>query len=425
VTGPRASDGLRAVLLPVSALLASVVLLVLGNGLQGTLLGVRAGFEGMGATTVGVIMSAYFFGYLFGSLHSPAMVARVGHIRTFSALASITSAVALAHAIAPTAAVWTVLRAAHGFCYAGLVLVIESWLNGSTTRRFRGRVLAVYGTAVSASWALSQALLILAPAAEFVLFAAVSILMSLALVPISLARVSTPSVVETPRMGIAHLYRTSPSGVVGVAAVGFCLSAFTGLAPVSGQQSGWTEGRIALFMTAWLLGALLMQWTLGSLSDRVDRRWVIAGASLASAGWALALGLGPHLGTPVGAGAPVAATVALVFAYGGFSLPVYSICVAHANDLIAEHELLPAASALLLVFGAGSIAGPLAAGAATRAFGPPGLFVLLGAVHVLAAAFVLQRMPRRARVPAEEKEPFVPVPRTTPVILRLDERGGD
>lgn len=406
-------------------LLVSVVLLVLGNGLQGTLLGVRAGLEGMGATAVGVIMSAYFLGYLGGSRLSPALVARVGHIRTFSALASITSAVSLAHAIAPSAAAWTLLRVAHGFCYAGLVLVIESWLNGSTTRRFRGRVLAAYGTVVSASWALSQGLLNLAPAGDFILFAVVSILMSMALVPISLARVSTPVVVETSRLGIGRLYRISPSGVVGVATVGFCISAFTGLAPVFGLASGWSQARIALFMTAWLLGALCLQWALGSLSDRVDRRWVIAGAAAMSAVWAAALALGPQVGRLFGAGAPFAHTMALAFLYGGVCLPVYSLCVANTNDLIEERQLVPAASALLLVFGAGSVAGPLAAGAAMRAVGPSGLFWLLAAVHVVAAVFVLQRIPRRPRVPDEDKETMVFVPRTTPVILQLDERGGE
>lgn len=420
---PGAGGGLGAVLLPVSMLLVSVVLLVLGNGLQGTLLGVRAGLEGMSTTTVGLIMSAYYLGYLGGSLLSPAMVARVGHIRTFSALASVASAVSLAHAIAPSASVWTALRFAHGFCYVGLVLVIESWLNGSTTRRFRGRVLAVYGTVVSAAWALSQSLLSLAPAAGFVLFAVVSILMSLALVPIALARVSTPVVIETPRMGIRRLYRTSPSGVVGVAAIGFCMSAFIGLGPVFGLESGWSESRISFFMAAWLLGALCLQWGLGSLSDRVDRRWVIAGAGMISAVWAAVLGFGPYAGGVLGQ-APFALTAVLVFLYGGVCLPVYSLCVANTNDLIEEEQLLPAASALLLVFGAGSVAGPLVAGAVMRAVGPPGLFLLLAGVHALGAVFVLQRIPRRSRIPETEKGPMVLVPRTTPVILQLDERSG-
>lgn len=435
---PRAGgdgDGLGRVLQPISMLLLSIVLLVLGNGLQGTLLGVRAGLEGMTTATVGVIMSAYYLGYLGGSLLSPALVARVGHIRTFSALASIASAVSLAHAIAPSAPVWTVLRIAHGFCYVGLLLVIESWLNGSTSRRFRGRVLAVYGTVVSAAWALSQGLLNLAPAASFVLFAVVSILMSVALVPISLARVSTPVVVETSRMGIRRLYRVSPSGVVGVAALGFCMSSFIGLGPVFGLESGWSEARISLFMTAWLLGALCLQWGLGSLSDRVDRRWVIAGAGLTSALWAAALGLGPWidrvgggvggLGGVLGPESPFAVTLALVFLYGGVCLPVYSLCLANANDLIDEEQLVPAASALLMVFGAGAVAGPLVSGAVMRAAGPSGMFWLLAGIHLVAAVFVLQRIPRRPRVPETDKESIVFVPRTTPVILQLDERGGE
>ena len=251
-------------MLSLSALLSGVAILVLGNGLQGTLLGVRAGIEGMAAETIGLIMSAYFVGFAVACFVVPPLVERVGHIRTFAALASIASAVALAHAIFVTAGVWILLRIAQGACYAGLIMVIESWLNASTSRRHRGRVLATYSVVLYAAWALSQPMLSVAPPSDFVLFCIVSICLSLALVPITLMGSGGPGFVTASRTGLRRLYQISPLGLVGALAVGAVTGALLGMGPTFAQNNGLSDFGISAFMGLTIGGALALQWPLGT-----------------------------------------------------------------------------------------------------------------------------------------------------------------
>lgn len=201
----------RGGLVQIWALLAGTAFLVLGNGLQGTLIGVRAGIEGMDEVTIGVVMSAYFVGFVAGSMYVPKLVHGVGHIRTFAALASIDSAVALAFAIFVSPAAWIALRAVHGACYAGLIIVVESWLNAAAERHDRGRLLAVYSIVLYAAWAGGQPLIDVAPATGFLLFCLVSICMSLALVPITLTRADVPGVVDATRFNLKRLWSVSPA----------------------------------------------------------------------------------------------------------------------------------------------------------------------------------------------------------------------
>lgn len=396
-------------------LLFSVGLLVLGNGLQGTLLGVRAGIEGMGDHLVGFMMSAYFLGYLAGSLCSPRMVVQVGHIRTFAALTSIVSAISLLHILVVTPVSWIALRGFHGGCYAGLVLVIESWLNGSTESKYRGRVLSLYGIVVLLALSASQPLLNLAKPSGFELFLIVSVLLSLALVPVTLSRVSAPSVVAASRLKIVRLYTVSPIGTAGVFVTGFTISAFTGMGPLFAQSIGFASAGISTFMAMAFFGALILQWPLGWLSDLFDRRKVIVGASLSAS--LLCLVVAFNLKQP----AWQMFTLALLF--GGLSIPTYSLCIANTNDRIAENELIPAASSLLLVFGAGSIIGPLGAGFLMSHVGAGGLFLWIGAMQFLFIIFGLYHIPLRPPVPPAQKEKYVYLPRTTHVILQMDERG--
>ncbi len=406
---------LEGVILHIWALLFSSVVLVLGNGLQGTLLGVRAGIEGMPEKNIGFMMSAYFMGYLFGSLYSPRLIARVGHIRTFAAFASLVSAVSLAHVLVIGPISWTILRAIHGACYAGLVLVIESWLNGNTESEYRGRVLAIYGVVVMAAWTASQSLLSIADPSGFELFCLVSILLSFALVPVTLANVTTPSVIETKRTGIRQLYQISPIGVVGVFSVGFTFSAFSGLGPTFAQAIGLGREGISAFMGVTLSGALALQWPIGWLSDKIDRRWVIIVGSGLTAVVAFALVLSTNQA--------LVGLSTLAFLFGGLSIPIYSLCIAHTNDLISERQLLPAASTLLLVFGAGSVLGPLLAGYGMNHFGPGALFAVISIIEAAFIPFGLYYVRVRPPVPEAAKEKYVYVPRTTHVILRMDERG--
>jgi len=401
--------------LQISALMLSVAILVIGNGLQGTLVGVRAGLEGMSQEVIGLVMSAYFLGFAIGSVLSPRLINRVGHIRTFAALASITSAVALAFIIVITPAAWIVLRMLHGACYAGLVIVAESWLNAATDRNRRGRVLAIYNIVLMAAWISSQPLLTVAAPSGFLLFCVVSICLSLALVPITLGRVTVPGVVTATRASLGRLYAISPIGVATVFAIGVCTSAFWGMGAPLAHAIGFTDSQIAAFMAVTMLGGLTLQWPLGWLSDYLDRRLVIVGACLTAGVFALLIA------ETIGDGLP--RILAFCFVYGACSFPLYSLCVAHVNDHVDLNELVAVASGLILVFGIGSILGPVVGSVVMGQIGPAGLFVFTGVVLFAAAGYGFVRIIRQAPVPASVKEIFVAVPKTTHASLRLHKHG--
>lgn len=394
-----------------AALFLSVAILVLGNGLQGTLIGVRAGIDGMGQEQIGLVMSSYFIGFAAGSIYAPRLIAEIGHIRCFAALASVTSAVALAYLIFTTPLAWSALRAVHGACYAGLLIVVESWLNAVTPRARRGRTLALYNIVISAAWIASQPLLNVAAPSGFLLFCIVSIFLSLALVPITVSRVGGPAVVATERCKLNRLYAISPIGVVGAFMVGLWSSAFWGMGPTFSQQIGLSVAGISAFMAIPMAGALLLQWPLGWLSDRTDRRLIIVAACFI--GGLLAFAIAAI------AGRSIAVLLALCFAYGGFSITIYAICVAHVNDTIEHDELVPVASTLILIYGVGSVFGPLIAGFLMARIGPGALFLFIGCAQLAYAAFGAYRVTRRAAIEDGAKDAFVAVPRTTPAAVTL------
>lgn len=396
-------------------LLVAVILLVLANGLQGTLVSVRASEEGMADEIIGIIMSANFVGFVAGSVLAPHLVQRVGHIRAFAALASTASAVALALAIFVDPVVWTALRAAHGLCYAGLIIVVESWLNASTERSARGRVLAIYSVTVYAAWAISQPLLDLAPTDGFILFCVVSIALSLALVPITLSRAGVPGVVQATRLGLRRLYEVSPVGVVGAFVTGLTASAFFSMAPAFASTSGLSDGQIAIFIAMPLIGALTLQWPLGWLSDLWDRRIVISGAALG----AVLIGLGLMLAAANG----LMWLFALAFLLGGTMMPIYSLCVAHANDHVTTEEVIAAASGLILVYGLGSTLGPFLSSLLMGRIGPSGLFLFIAGAMAVFVAFTLYRIGRQSPTAREDKESYIAVPQTSHANLPLHEHG--
>lgn len=397
--------------LQIGALLAGIALLVLGNGLQGTLIGVRAGLENMGSQTIGMVMSAYFVGYVASSLLVPRLVQEVGHIRTFAALASVASAVSLAFAIIVSPATWIVLRIIHGACYAGLVIVIESWLNIATERNSRGRVLAVYGVVVYGAWAASQPLLNLSAPSGFVLFCLVSICLSLALVPITLMRATAPGVVEVGRASMRRLFKISPVGIVGAFAVGLVTSAFFGMAPTFAQRIGMENGEIAAFLGVTMIGALALQWPLGWLSDHIDRRLVILGVAFGTCASALGLAWNTDGG--------MTTLLLLSFSLGAFALPTYSLCVAHANDGIDATEVVSVSSGLILVFGLGSTVGPFTASLVMEAMGPGGLFLFMASVALVLALYDMFGLVTIPKIAERRKSSFVAMPQTSHAATRL------
>lgn len=405
----------RLVFSTVAALLVGVALLVLGNGLQGTLVAVRADAEGFGEQVTGLVMAAYFVGFVVGSVTVPRLIEQAGHIRVFAALASLASVATLSHVLKIDPWTWGGLRAVNGWCYAGLVMVAESWLNGSATQATRGRILSLYGIVMIGAWAVGQGLLTVADPDGFRLFLLVSILISLSLVPITLSRAQAPILPKALKLKLGRLYSVSPLGVVGCFASGLAMSAFWALGPVYARGMGLEDRGVALFMGVTMAGALVLQWPVGALSDRIDRRWVITGASLAAAAAAIALAAVPPNG--------VGRLLALGFLFGGLGIPIYSLCVAHANDYLEPEELVTATGGLLLLYGFGSMVGPVAAGALMER-GPGGvLFLWAGAVQAATAVFAIWRMRRRAPLTTVEREAFRAVPRTTAAVLELDPRG--
>lgn len=272
----------RLSIAPIAALLASVGLLVLGNGLLGTLLVVRAGNENFAGETIGIMMSVYFAGYALGSVLLSRIIVSTGHIRAFAGFASVASVTALLHLLFINPLVWTLLRAVTGFTYAGLILVVESWLNAHAVTATRGRLLSLYGVVTMGVWALGQGLLNLSSPDGIVLFLVVSILLSLALTPITLLPSRPPTIPQQERLSLYRMLTLSPLGTLGAFLSGLALSAFWGMGPNFAQQNGLDTAGISIFMASVLAGALVLQWPLGWLSDHAPRRLVIAGAALAA-----------------------------------------------------------------------------------------------------------------------------------------------
>jgi len=398
----------------VAALLLSVGLLQSANGLFGSLLGVRLGLDPeFSASTAGLVLSGYFVGLVLGCLTCGRIIERVGHVRAFAALVSIVSATAVAHAFAVDAVYWFILRVAFGFCMAGVYMVAESWMNGAATNTTRGALLSIYMLVQYGAMGAGQFLLNVADPGSFVLYGVASILFSLALVPLTLARSAASGEVGRSALSFVALYRISPLGIVGSFGSGMLSGAVFATASVYATTIGMPVSQIAIFVSSGILGGLVMQWPLGKLSDLFDRRTVLTGSIFGAAVLGALLAFLPAPGFwPF---------VILAGAYGGTAVTLYSIAVAHANDHIEAHDLVAASAGLLLAYSLGAVIGPIASTNAMGLFGPQGFYGFGMVVALLVGLFALWRMTRRAA--PEDQGRFVAVPRTSPVASDLDPRG--
>ena len=395
----RANLRLLLVLRDTWALLLGIALLMLGHGLQGTLLGVRAGLEQFPPAVTGVVMSGYYAGLLLGSFHVPRLVARVGHVRVFAALLSLGSTASLFHALMVEPVTWFLMRLMTGYCFAGAFIVAESWLNGAASNANRGTLLSLYMVDQFGALAAGQFLLNVADPRGFDLFALASVLISVAAVPLLLASSPAPQI-RTPRaVRLRELYLLSPLGVVGVIGIGFSHSALYAMGPVFAQSSGLSLALTSTFMAVLIAGGVLLQWPVGMLSDRFDRRVVIVAVTLLAA-------LAAMSSLPI-ARPPAWWLFVQFFIIGGMSLPMYALCAAHANDFLSREQMVGASSALLLSYGIGAALGPTAAAFTMQALGPAGLPLFLLVIHASIGGFALWRMTRRPVVPAEERVPHV------------------
>lgn len=396
------------------SLLLGTAILLGGIGLLGTLLGVRGTLEGFSQSEIGVMMSAYFAGYVVGTQAVPSMIRRVGHIRAFAAMAAVAAAAAISHALFVTPVAWMVLRAVMGVCVVGLYMVIESWLNANAPNERRGQVMAIYMSVTLLAMAGGQYLMLLAPVAGFELFALTTILMVMALVPIALTRIDQPAVIEHHGLRIRRLFQVSPLGVAGAFVTGVANSSFFGMAAVFAAGIGLDAPRIAAFMSVTILGGALLQWPLGHISDRYDRRKVLTlNCAAAALLGGVAYGVMDHSLTGL---------LVCMFLYGGLAFAAYSLSVAHVNDHLPSSLALEASSGLLLIYGAGSVLGPAVVGVLMDAFGVSMLLLYFAGAFGALTLFALYRMTVTAPVSPEDQGSFVAVMRTSPAVLELDPR---
>lgn len=394
---------------PIGSLLSGVALLLLGNGLLNTLLTLRGVAEGYSSGVLGLIMSGYFVGFLLGTWLAIPLVRRVGHIRAFAFCAALAAIAALLHVLFVDPWVWLALRVLYGVALVSLYMVIESWLNAQAPSDKRGQVFALYMAVNLGALAAAQQLLNLAEPSQFILFALAAMLISAALMPITLTRQAQPSVPDTLHSNLRQLLGIAPLAIAAAGLSGLALGAFWGMAPVYASLSGFDASGVGLLMSSAILGGALLQWPIGHYSDQHDRRlvllWVVALAALL----ALLMSLLP-------AGPPL---LGAIFLFGGLSFAIYPIAVAQLIDQLHRDEILAGSSSLLMVNGIGSVCGPLLAGLLMQQLGARALPLYFAAVLGLLAAYTWYRLRHVSDLVSEPHAHFMPMLRTSHTVLEL------
>ena len=368
-------------------LLMGVLLLMVGNGIQGTLLGIRGNLEGFTTYQLSYVMAAYFAGFLFGSWAAPRMIRRVGHVRVFAALGSFISAILVIYPVYPDWVVWTALRVLAGFCFSGIYITAESWINNTASNETRGQALSAYMIVQMLGIIASQVLLNLPDTSGFALFIIPSVLVSLAFMPILLAPTPAPAFDSTRRLPFRDLFRISPLGCAGMLLTGGVFSAMFGMASVWGAQEGLGVRDISIFVGALYVGGLVLQYPIGFLSDRMDRRMLIMALSCVAALVMLGatfLPLSFH------------ALIGVALILGGITNPVYALLIAYTNDFLPRDQMAAASAGLIFLNGFGAIFGPTATGWMMETIGPRGFFLFIGILYIALAGYAVYRMTRRA-----------------------------
>ncbi len=403
------------ILRPVTALLLATAIIMLGGGLQGVLLPLRATAENFSDAEIGWIGASYYAGLLFGSLSAPALISRVGHIRAFTALTAIVCTTPLMHVMVLDNAVWMMLRLTNGICFAGVLLIIESWLANASDEASRGRVLGAYSLIHLLVVTVGMQFINLAPIESFELFSIIAILFAVAAVPIALTQTIAPPPPSRPKLQFGWLYIISPAAFGGAMLMGVTNGAYWVLVPVYAQNAGFSLSEIAIFTAAGVIGGAIAQWPAGALSDKYGRRpVVIVLAAIASVcGFVLASGV-VHRGPWV---------YVAIIVFGAANFPLYTLALAHANDLVQKKRAVQVSSGLLVVFSMGAIVGPLVGAWAMGWAGYQALFFATGIAHLAIVGIVFVHFRIRPRLPRRRGLKFVTMPRTTPAVYELDPRG--
>ncbi len=399
----------RSFALRISPLLVAAACLLGANGLLMTMISVRARAEGVSDATIGLLGSFYFAGMIFGVVMTPFLIARAGHIRVFSTLASISAIAVLSFAFAAPGLPWLLARFVGGAAFCGTAMVLESWLNSIASNASRGRILSVYRivdlVAVSSGQFMLPAFGVLGTDILIVL----AMLFCFALVPISLTRENNP---PAPPARIFHpvmLWNISPVAMVAVFTIGLTNGAFRMVGPIYAETAGLGLESVAAFIAIWVLAGAIFQYPAGWLSDRLDRR-VVLGVFTVGAGLACLFLSTSSSRFELFAG---------VFLFGGFALPLYSLCAAHANDHAEPGQFVDIVAGLTMAYGIGAMAGPFLASLLMEVFGPVAFFIYTATLHLSLVVFIAVRMLSRKAVPASRRHRFVWLLRTSPMIFRL------
>jgi MFS family permease len=382
---------------PIASLLLGVAFLLAGNGLQFTLLPLRGSSEGFGTFALGVIGSAYYVGFVSGCALGPYVILRAGHIRAFSAMVALATAVSLAYALAPVPTAWIAFRFITGFCLAGFYLVVESWLNDRASNETRGFVMSAYIVVNFVAITLGQMLVVLYPVQQAENFMIAAMLSSLAIIPVALTRSAQPAPITIVNFYPKQLYHAAPVALIASFMIGVANGAFYALAPVSAADIGLSVDQVALFMSIAVLAGALAQWPVGHLSDHVDRRLVLLALLIGAAATGLTLWVVSASGMLL---------LLFGFLFGALALPCYSLAAAHAFDKTPISDVVPTSATILLANGLGSMIGPLPASAFMLAEGPQALFLFAAITQALLAVFVLYRTTVQASLTPTEKTEF-------------------
>ncbi len=399
---------------PLVPLLLAAAILLGGNGLQGTLIALRGAQEGFSAATIGFIGTAYFAGFLLGCLVVVPMMRAVGHVRSFSALAALAAVGTLLLVMFIDPVMWTLVRFMSGFCFAGLFTVMEAWLNSGVANRDRAQVLSVYRVVDLCAVTGAQFLIPLVGAGGTEIFLVMAIMITLSLVPVSLGDRSNPKPPDDVKLDLRRAWAISPLAAIGCIAVGLTNSAFRTMSPVYAADVGMSVADVATFVSMSIVGGAVIQYPLGYFSDRFDRRLVLLVTTLLALAAALALALFAGNGRMT--------DFALVFVFGSFAMPLYSLSAAHANDRAAENEYVLLNAGLMLFYSVGAIVGPFAAANVMEWYGPHSLFLFSVAVYAAMVVAILWRMSARPSVPSEERGRFIALLRTSLLFGRLAAR---
>lgn len=394
-------------------LLLAAALLLAGNGLLGTLVSLRGVEEGFSTITIGLISAGYFVGFLTSCFYAPRLIRAVGHVRVFAALASVAGVGALLLVLAIDPWIWGGVRLAMGFCFSGLFVVIESWLNQASAPQERARILSIYRVVDLMAVTGGQFLLPLWPTSGFEVFSIAAGLLCLSLLPVALSDTSRPTAPSQFRFEPRQVWRLSPVACLGALSIGLTTSAFRMIGPVFAVEVGFDTGQVALFMNAGIVGGALLQLPLGLFSDRVDRRLALLVATLGAVAAGLFLNA---VSSPV-------LIYTGAFAFGACAMPLFSLASAQANDRAgADGDYVMIAAGLMFFYAVGAIFGPLGAAGLMQSFGPSALFAYTSTVHGAMAVMTVVQMIFRAPVPRAARSRYVPLLRTSPGISRLAHR---